>query len=112
MGVSKDNGCVFIDIHQESLLTIKAAGEALCCGRSGIIWGTNKNLGRSDCETITQYESFELIIGFHVRLKRINLCFEFTICQLKVLKKININLSFMSSYDVMSEKKTYLSTVP
>jgi hypothetical protein len=46
-----------------------------------------KKLGSSDCETKTQYESFELIIGFHVRLKGINLCFEFTTCQLKMFIK-------------------------
>jgi hypothetical protein len=46
-----------------------------------------KKLGSSDCETKTQYESFELIIGFHVSLKGINLCFEFTTCQSKMFIK-------------------------
>jgi uncharacterized Fe-S cluster-containing protein len=46
-----------------------------------------KKLGPSDCETKTQDQSFELIIGFHVSLKGINLCFEFPTCQLKKLVK-------------------------
>jgi hypothetical protein len=42
-----------------------------------------RKLGPSDFETETQYGSFELITGFHVMLKGINLCFEFTTSQLK-----------------------------
>jgi hypothetical protein len=82
MGVSKQTRGVFIDIHQESLVTINDILEAFSV-EEAVLYETRKKIGTSDCETKTQDEFFELIIGFNMKLKGINLCFEFPTCQLK-----------------------------